>query len=120
MLFVMCGLALQNSLESYRTSAMGIRRLQARCAAEGAAVALAAGAREPLCSGDGIELGSALVQAQDCATSGSTESGAREFIVSAHVGSDAERRPAYTGRYRLMLAADNASTATRVRLGALP
>jgi hypothetical protein len=42
-LFILCGIAMARSLDTYRSSALGVEKLQARAAAEGAAIAWAAG-----------------------------------------------------------------------------
>jgi hypothetical protein len=54
-LFMLCAIALERSLDTYRSSALAVEKLQARAAAEGAAVTWANGslhARTPLQIGE--------------------------------------------------------------------
>jgi hypothetical protein len=57
-LAVTCALVLARSLDAYRVSAVLEQRLQARAAAEGAAVAIA---RDPAAPRDAMEIGACLV-----------------------------------------------------------
>ena len=100
LLFVMCGLVLQNSLETYRSANLGVHKLQARCAAEGIAIAASQAPANALCNSAPMEIGNCLVEFTGCTRQANQTSGSQALTFRVHAGSLSNRRPAFTAKYQ--------------------
>ncbi len=104
---VLCSIILLRSLESYQATATAVQRLQARAAAEGAAVLISAGGAGALAQP--VQLGECLVRADTEA------SGTLPLLVEVHPNGSA--KAALQLRYQLTLGnAGTTSTISRLEL----
>lgn len=100
-LSVMCASALLRSMETYQTSALSVEKMQARAAAEGAAVAWAHGALQP----------NASMQVGECIANLSAAADPNLANINVEVHRKGSTRAAIVARY--IASADAATSASR-------
>jgi len=120
-LFMMCSLILHSSLESYRGTTLGIQRLQARSAAEGAAIAAAQTADLRQLEKTQMELGNCLVSFKGCSGGPADDTATSQVMrLCVGVGQNSRGLPVATMLYELEFNKLADGTSAIARLEAVP